>query len=47
MDLRNSFSHYKKLDVDKTGIKEYKVYRLKKKKNALGMKNHLKVIQNS
>ncbi|XP_008183353.1 uncharacterized protein LOC100574093 [Acyrthosiphon pisum] len=32
MDLRNSFSHYEKLGIEKTGIIEYKVSRIKKRK---------------
>jgi len=32
MDLRNSFSHYEKLGIEKTGIIQYKVSRIKKRK---------------
>lgn len=35
MDLRNNFSHYEKLGIEKTGIKEYKDSRVKKKEIAL------------
>jgi len=32
MDLRNSFSYYEKLGMEKTGIIEYKFSRTKKRK---------------